>query len=43
MGYQYMSSRQLTQIKSDLLVKALKFSVTPKTLPNEDIIATLDQ
>ena len=37
-----MSSRQLTQIKTDLLVKYLKFSVTPKALQNKDIIATIE-
>ena len=37
-----MSSRQLTQIKTDLLMKYLKFSVTPKALQNKDIIATIE-
>ena len=35
-----MSSRQLTQIKTDLLAKGLNFSITSKILPNTDIIAT---
>ena len=35
-----MSSRQLTNIETDLLAKDLNFSVTSKTLPNKDIIAT---
>ena len=35
-----MSSRQLIQIESDLLTKGLNFSITSKTLPNKDIIAT---
>ena len=37
-----MSSRQLTQIKTDLLGKYLKFSVTPKALQNKDIIAIIE-
>ena len=37
-----MSSRQLTHIENDLLVKDLNFSVTSKTLPNKDIIATIE-
>ena len=36
-----MSSRQLTHIETDLLVKGLDFSITSKTLPNKDIIATI--
>ena len=34
-----MSSRQLTQIETDLLTKVLNFSITSKTLP--DTIATI--
>ena len=37
-----MSSRQLTHIETDLLAKGLNFSVTSKTLPNKDIIATVE-
>ena len=37
-----MSSRQLTHIKSNLLAKDLNFSITSKTLPNKDIIATIE-
>ena len=37
-----MSSRQLTHIKTDLLTKGLNFSITFKTLPNKDIIATIE-
>ena len=34
-------SRQLTHIKTDFLAKGLNFSITSKTLPNKDIIATV--
>ena len=37
-----MSSRQLTHIETDLLTKGLNFSITSKTLPNKDIIATIE-
>ena len=37
-----MSSRQLTHIETDPLAKGLNFSITSKTLPNKDIIATTD-
>ena len=37
-----MSSRQLTHIESNLLAKDLNFSITSKTLPNKDIIATIE-
>ena len=37
-----MSSRQLTNIKTDLLAKGLNFSITSKTLSNKDIIATIE-
>ena len=37
-----MSSRQLTHIETDLLAKGLNFSITSKTLPNKDIIATTE-
>ena len=37
-----MSSRQLTHIEADLLAKVLNFSITSKTLPNKDIIATIE-
>ena len=36
-----MSSRQLTHIENDVLAKSLNFSITSKTLPNKDIIATI--
>ena len=36
------SSRQLTHIETDLLAKGLNFSITSKTLPNKDIIATVE-
>ena len=37
-----MSSRQLTHIESNLLAKDLNFSITSKTMPNKDIIATIE-
>ena len=37
-----ISSRQLTHIETDLLVKALNFSITSEALPNKDIIATIE-
>ena len=37
-----MSSKQLTHIETDLLAKGLNFSITSKTLPNKDIIATVE-
>ena len=37
-----MSSRQLTHTETDLLAKGLNFSITSKTLPNKDIIATAE-
>ena len=37
-----MSSRQFTHIEADLLTKGLNFSITSKTLPNKDIIATIE-
>ena len=37
-----MSSRQLTHIETDLLTKSLNLSITSKTLPNKDIIATIE-
>ena len=37
-----MSSRQLTHIESDLLVKGLNFSITSKTLPSKNYIATIE-
>ena len=36
-----MCFRQLTHIETDLLAKGLNFSITSKTLPNKDIIATV--
>ena len=36
-----MSFRQLTHIETDLLAKDLNFSITSKTLPIKDIIATI--
>ena len=37
-----MSSRQLTHIETDFLATGLNFSITSKTLPNKDIIATIE-
>ena len=37
-----MSSRQLTHIETSLHAKGLNFSITSKTLPNKDIIATIE-
>ena len=37
-----MYSRQLTLIETNLLAKGLNFSITSKTLPNKDIIATVE-
>ena len=37
-----MSFRQIIHIETDLLAKGLNFSVTSKTLPNKDIIATIE-
>ena len=37
-----MSSRQLTHNETYLLAKGLNFSITSKTLPNKDIIATIE-
>ena len=37
-----MSSRQLTHIETDLLAKGLNFSITSKTMPNKDIIDTVE-
>ena len=37
-----MSSRQLTHIETDLLPEDLNLSITSKTLPNKDIIATVE-
>ena len=37
-----LSSRQLTHIETDLLAKGLNISITFKTLPNKDIIATVE-
>ena len=37
-----MSSRQLTNIGTNLFVKGLNFSITCKTLPNKYIIATIE-
>ena len=37
-----MSSRQLTHIETDLLVKGLNFSITFKILSNKDTIATIE-
>ena len=37
-----MSFRQLTHIETNLLAKGLNFSITSKTLPNKDIIATVE-
>ena len=36
------SSRQLSQFETDLLAKDLNFSITSQTLPNIDIIATIE-
>ena len=37
-----MSSRQSTHIKTNLLAKGENLSITYKTLPNKDIIATIE-
>ena len=37
-----MFSRELTHYETDLLAKGLNFSITSKTLPNKDIIATME-
>ena len=37
-----MSSRQLSQFEIDVLAKDLNFSITSKTLPNKDVIATIE-
>ena len=37
-----MSSRQLTHYETNLLAKGLNFSITSKTLPNKDIMATIE-
>ena len=37
-----MSFRQLAHIEIDLLAKGLNFSITSKTLPNKDIISTIE-
>ena len=37
-----MSSSQLTHIETDLLAKGFKFSITSKTLPKKDVIATIE-
>ena len=37
-----MSSTYLTHIETDLLAKGLNFSITSKTLPNKDNIATIE-
>ena len=37
-----MSSRQLTHIETDLLAKGLNFSINSKTLPNKDMIVTIE-
>ena len=36
-----MFSRQLTHIETDFLTKGLNFSITSKTLPNNDIMVTI--
>ena len=43
MGYKYVyQTIQLTHIEIDLLANGLNFSITSKTLPNEDITATIE-
>ena len=37
-----MSSRQLTHIENNLFAKNLNFSITSKTLPHKNIIATTE-
>ena len=37
-----MSSRQLTHIETDILAMGVKFSIASKTLPNKDIMATIE-
>ena len=36
-------SRQFTHIKTDLPKKVLNFSITSETLPNKDIICTIEE
>ena len=40
--YGNISSRQLTDIETDLLAKGLNFSITSKALPNNDIATVED-
>ena len=37
-----MPSRKMTHIEYDTLAKGLDFSITSKTLPNKDIVATIE-
>ena len=37
-----VSSRQLTHIETDLLANSLNFSITSKTLPNKNNVATIE-
>ena len=37
-----LSFRKLTRIETDLLAKCLNFSLSSKTMPNKDIIATIE-
>ena len=37
-----MFSRQFTHIETNLLAKGLNFTITSKTLPDKDIIATIE-
>lgn len=37
-----MGSRCLAEIETDLLAKVLNFSSTSKTLPDKDIVATIE-
>ena len=37
-----MCSRQLNHTETDLIAKALNFSITSKTLPNKQIIDTIE-
>ena len=37
-----MPSRQLTHIETDLLAKGLNFSITSRTMPTKDIMASTE-
>ena len=37
-----MSSRQLSHIETDLLAKGINLSINSKTMPNKDVITTIE-